>query len=481
VSAAGGILHEIAALRRDRIGRQGHAMGAAIPASRTAPLVPFGADPFIICEVKRRSPSRGGIAPGSDAVEQARRYADQGTRSVSVLTEQDRFDGSLADLVKIKHALPGLSVLRKDFLLDVEDVEISWRAGADAVLLIASLLDRDSLAAMHEKALRLGMSALVELHDASDVEKCRALEPPLIGINSRDLTTFAVDLLDPVALLPRVTWKPRAVFESGIRAAEDVLLARSAGFDGVLVGETAMRAPQEIPVLARALRSRPGGFWPRLWARRVPGRPLVKVCGITRASDAEAARGLGADALGFVFAPSKRRAGPSLLLDLEGMDIPKVAVVVTAKDGGRRELDTEVKDLLARGLVDAVQFHGDEPPEECAGMAFPYFKALQIRGPGDINAIRGYRSPRVLADAWSAAAAGGTGSRLPVELAREAGRTGPLWLAGGIRPENVGEILDLLAPELIDASSGLEESPGRKDLLRLKVFFEEIRRHEKVQ
>jgi len=480
VNAPGGIIDEIAALRRDRIRRQGHAMGAALPPSRTAPLVRFGADPFIVCEVKRRSPSRGGIAPGRDAVEQARTYADHGARAVSVLTEQDRFDGSLEDLLKIKEAMPGLSVLRKDFLLDVEDVEVSWRAGADAVLLIASLLDRDTLTTMHQKALHLGMSALVEIHDAEDVEKCRAVAPPLIGINSRDLATFAVDMLDPVGLLPRVSWKPRAVFESGIRAAEDVLLARSAGFDGVLVGETVMRTPQTIPELARALRSRPGKFWSRLSARRVPGRPLVKVCGITRTSDAEAARALGADALGFVLAPSKRRAEPSLLRDLEGLDILKIAVVVTGNDGGGRQLDPAVQELLARGLVDAVQFHGDETPEECADVAFPYFKALRIRGPGDVEAVRYYRSPRVLADAWSPAAAGGTGSRIPAELAREAGRAGPLWLAGGIRPENVGEILDGLAPELIDSSSGLEESPGRKDPARLKVFFEEIRKHEKV-
>jgi indole-3-glycerol phosphate synthase/phosphoribosylanthranilate isomerase len=413
-------------------------------------------------------------------VEQARTYADHGVRNVSVLTEQDRFDGSLEDLVRIKEALPGLSVLRKDFLVDVEDVRVSWRAGADAVLLITSLLERETMARMHEEALRLGMSALVELHDAEDLEKCRDLAPPLIGINCRDLATFSLDLLDPVGLLPRVSWKARAVFESGIRAPEDVLLARSAGFDGVLVGETAMRAPQIIPELARAVRSQPGRFWSRLWARRAPGRPLVKVCGITRASDAENARTLGADALGFVLAPSKRRAEPSLLRELEGMDIPKIAVVVTEKHGAARRLDPAVRELLARGLVDAIQFHGDEAPGECAEMAFPYFKAVRIQGAGDIASMQGFLSPRVLADAWSATAAGGTGSRIPAELAREAGNIAPLWLAGGIGPENVGEILDGLAPELIDASSGLEESPGRKDPARLKVFFEEIRKHEKV-
>ena len=478
--AGNGIIQEIAALRRERIRRQGHGMGVPLPASRAVPIVPFGADPFIICEVKRRSPSRGGIAPGRDAVELARLYAESGVRSVSVLTEQERFDGSLEDLRRIKEALPGLSVLRKDFLLDVEDVEVSWRAGADAVLLIASLLDRHSLEAMHAEALRLGMKALVELHDAEDIEKCRALAPPLIGINCRDLETFTVDLLDPVGLLPRVSWKQRAVFESGIRAPEDVLLARSAGFEGVLVGETAMRSPEMIPALVQALRAGPGGFWPRLWARRAQGLPLVKICGITRVVDAEAARAAGADALGFVLAPSKRRADPALLRDLRGMDILKVAVVVTEKSGGEWCLDPAVADLLGRGLVDAVQFHGDESPEDCAAMAFPYFKAARIREPADVLAMGRYRSPRVLADAWSSVAAGGTGNRIPADLARDVRRTGALWLAGGIRPENVGEILQELAPELIDASSGLEESPGRKDPGRISSFFEEIRSHAKV-
>jgi phosphoribosylanthranilate isomerase len=162
------------------------------------------------------------------------------------------------------------------------------------------------------------------------------------------------------------------------------------------------------------------------------------------------------------------------------MDIPKIAVVVTEKHGAARRLDPAVRELLARGLVDAIQFHGDEAPGECAEMAFPYFKAVRIQGAGDIASMQGFLSPRVLADAWSATAAGGTGSRIPAELAREAGNIAPLWLAGGIGPENVGEILDGLAPELIDASSGLEESPGRKDPARLKVFFEEIRKHEKV-
>jgi indole-3-glycerol phosphate synthase/phosphoribosylanthranilate isomerase len=469
----------IVAQRRARIERQGHDMGAALPTVRTVPLFPFGAPPFLVCEVKRRSPSRGAIAADMDAVAQARLYAERGVRSVSVLTEQDNFGGSLDDLVRIKEALPGLSVLRKDFLLDREDVDASWRAGADAVLLIAAMLDASTLAALHARARELGMQVLVEVHDQPDVEKCRPFSPPLTGVNCRDLATFEVDLLHPLRLRPHLSWPTRLLFESGVRGPEDVLVARSAGYEGVLVGETAVRSPDLIPGLLSAF-AHPATvpFWPRLCARMRPGRPLVKICGIARAADAEKAVKLGADALGFIFAASPRRALPSLLRDLRGLDVLKVAVVVTPR--GQPALDPDVSALLSEGLIDAVQLHGEESPEQCASLAFPYYKAVRVRGLQDVSLMDSFLSPRVLADAWSADAAGGTGKRIEPGLAREARKNRPLWLAGGIGPDNVGEILRDLSPELIDASSRLEESPGRKDHAQLERYFEEIRRHGEV-
>jgi indole-3-glycerol phosphate synthase/phosphoribosylanthranilate isomerase len=474
------VLDDIVAVRKGRVARQGHALGTDIPATRGVPLVPFGADPFFVCEVKRRSPSRGDIAPGLDAVGQARAYAARGVRSISVLTEQDHFNGSLEDLIRVKRTLPGVSVLRKDFLLDEEDIEVSWRAGADAVLLIAAILDEATLGSLHRKCRSLGLQALVEVHGDEDARKCRALAPQLTGINSRDLATFSVDLAHPLVVRRFINWKTRLVFESGIRSSEDVLFALSGGFSGVLVGEAATRSLELVSDLLSAFGRLRGDFWARLYARREPGRPLVKVCGITRREDAEAAASLGADALGFVFAPSKRRVDPALLRDLRHIAIPKIAVVVTENESGGRRLDPAVTALLAEGLLDAVQFHGDERPDECAAMAFPYYKALRIRGLEEVEAIARYHCPRVLIDAFSADAAGGTGKCIPPELAREAKRRLPLWLAGGIGPDNVGEILRELEPELIDASSRLEESPGAKDRVRLSSFFREIERNAHV-
>ena len=473
-----GVAGSIAKRRRALVGERGHALGAAVPDRRVQPLAPFGAAPFLICEVKRRSPSRGDIAPGVDAVEQARLYVAQGVRSISVLTETENFGGSLDDLMRIKAAFPGLSLLRKDFLLDEEDIEMSWRAGADAVLLIASMLKPGRLAAMHRRALSLGMEALVELHDAADVEVCRALAPGLTGVNARDLATFRVDPLLPLALAGSIDWKTRRVYESGVRTAEDILLARGAGFSGVLVGETVMREPRRIPELLAGFLPPARDFWMRLSGRRRAGRPLGKVCGITRAADAEMALALGADLLGFVCAASRRRAEKSLLHDLRDLPVLKVAVVV-AEEGAAR-MDPDVEGLLQEGLIDAVQLHGQERPEDCARLAFPYYKAVRVRSREDGEAMGSYYCPRVLADAYSPDAAGGTGRRIAPELARELRNGRPLWLAGGIGPDNVGDVLRDLSPELIDASSGLEESPGRKDPERLRRFFEEIDRHEKV-
>ncbi len=468
----------IIARRRELVRARGHALGAVLPARRVHPPVPFGTAPFLICEVKRRSPSKGDIAPDIDAAGQARVYASQGVRSISVLTETESFGGSLDDLMRIKAALPEVSLLRKDFLFDLEDIEVSWRAGADAVLLIASMLEPQILAAMHRRALALGMEALVELHDDADVAACRALAPPLTGVNARDLATFTVDPLHPVALAAKIDWNTRRVYESGIRAAEDILLARGAGFDGVLVGEAVMREPQSIPGLLAGFVPATRDFWPRLSARRRPGRPLVKVCGIARSADAEKAQAFGADVLGFVFAPSKRRADPGLVRDLR--DLPALKVAVVVNDAGAARLDPDVEALLSEGLVDAVQLHGAELPEDCARLAFPYYKAIRVRNAEDGDSMARFHCPRVLADAYSPDAAGGTGRRIPAELARQLATDRPLWLAGGIGPDNVGSILDDLCPELIDSSSGLEEAPGRKDMGKLEKFFEEIERHEKV-
>ena len=477
-------LEEIVAGRRRRVRAEGPGLGETVPLRREQPPVPLlaaeaGTAPLLVCEIKRRSPSRGAISPGLDAVEQARRYVAAGVRAVSVLTEPDHFGGTLADLIAVKAAFPQLSVLRKDFLLEESDLEVSWRAGADAVLLLAACLSARELADLHARAVALGMTPLVEVHDAADLAKARALRPPLTGINSRDLTTFEVDTTLPARLRPAVDWPTTLLFESGIHCGEDAAFARAAGFDGVLVGEAVVRRPRLVAELRQVLAAAPSPsgrrpFWERVFAarhaRRGGQRPLVKVCGITNRQDAETAVELGADLLGFILAPSPRRARPEVIAELADLPVAKVGVVVNDTTTARR--------LLDEGLLDAVQLHGDERPEECYGLAFPYYKALQVGAPDDLDRERGYRCPRVLLDAFSAAVRGGSGRRVNAGLLQRRAAAqptpAPLWLAGGIGPDNVAAIVAAHRPELVDASSGLEAAPGRKDPHKLRAFFRHL-------
>jgi indole-3-glycerol phosphate synthase/phosphoribosylanthranilate isomerase len=512
------ILRRIADTRAERIAREGHELGEQVPAAREVPVPapvthgavgqraatagPQGAAAgLLICEIKRRSPSRGEIDGVGDPRAKALEYAARGAQAVSVLTEADNFGGSLDDLMTVKRALAdaALPVLRKDFLLDEEDIEVSYRAGADIVLLIATLLDEAQLARLHARAKRLGMGALVELYTPEDAEKARVFAPELTGINSRDLTTFGVDRLHPMRVAAHVDWPTTLVYESGVFAAEDARVAAAAGFAGLLVGEAVVRNPELIPELRRGLelgrasaaaadagraprvdleaQVRAGDFWSRLARRQVQlrggetRRPLVKICGITTRPDAEAAVRAGADILGFVFAESPRQAGVQLLSELADLDVLKVAVVVA---GGGRPVPEAVLGALESGLLDAVQLHGDEEPGECADIAFPYYKAVRVRSVEDVPGVADYRSPRVLIDAFDRNAYGGTGRRIMPEVVDAVAEVGEVWMAGGIGPKNVGEIIGRHRPELIDASSPLEAEPGRKDHDKLKTFFKEI-------
>ncbi len=473
------IRDDIVAQRRARIEQTGFAEGVNLPETRVAPLVPFLGKNGLICEVKRKSPSKGDIAPGLDAAAQARLYVEAGAGNLSVLTVPEGFGGSLRDLVEVKRHFPEAAVLRKDFLFAEEDVDVAWRAGADAVLLIAGMLSAGRLEAMHRRAKALGMDALVEVHDAEDVAKAAEFRPELVGINSRDLATFRIDPLLPLRVRAGLSWPCKVVYESGIQAADQAAFAAAAGFAGILVGEGVVRRPALAGEILAAMRgAKPARFWrvigEKLHARfsgtRDRWRPLVKICGLTRAEDARLAAELGADALGFVFyEKSPRRADAPLLRELRELDALKVAVVVA---GAGRAIPPAVRELLADGLLDAVQCHGDETPDEVAAAAAGGAAYKAIRAPADAGP---FRCPRVLLDA-AAPVPGGSGTRVDGNILRAWKDGGsPLWLAGGVTPENVGNIITECRPELIDLASGVEEQPGLKSPQRLRQFFTEMR------
>ena len=199
---------------------------------------------LLIAEVKKASPSKGAIKPGADPAQTAVRYDAGLADAISVLTDKQFFSGSVDDFMRVREATEK-PLLRKDFLIDEWQVYEARSIGADAILLIAAILDDGRLRALYELAKELGMAALLEVHNQEEAERLKAVgSPRYIGINNRDLHSFRVDLKTTESLLPSVRkLYPEAVVisESGISTPADALRAKAAGADGLLVGEALMR------------------------------------------------------------------------------------------------------------------------------------------------------------------------------------------------------------------------------------------------
>jgi indole-3-glycerol phosphate synthase len=206
----------------------------------------------LIAEVKRASPSAGVIRGDIDPVAVGQTYERCGAACLSVLTDEKFFQGSLDDLVRVRQAV-SVPVLRKDFLIDRYQVLAARVAGADCVLLIAECLDNCRLRELYFYASELGMDALVEIYDGENLERVLELEPAVVGINNRDLRTFATDLDHTLELAPRAAARTILVSESGIRTSDDVARLRAAGVRAILVGETLMRAGNVAATIADLL------------------------------------------------------------------------------------------------------------------------------------------------------------------------------------------------------------------------------------
>jgi len=207
----------------------------------------------VIAEVKRRSPSKGAIDEELDPALLARDYERGGAAALSVLTDRAHFGGAPEDLIAAHDAV-AVPVLRKDFTICAADVCDARIMGADAILLIVAALDDAELADFAALARELGLDALVEVHDEAELERAALIAPTIVGVNQRDLVTFAVDTARAVRVAPRIPAGIVRVAESGIAGPDDAQPLVDAGFDAVLVGESLVRSADRGAAVA-ALRA----------------------------------------------------------------------------------------------------------------------------------------------------------------------------------------------------------------------------------
>ncbi|WP_296090379.1 bifunctional indole-3-glycerol phosphate synthase/phosphoribosylanthranilate isomerase [uncultured Treponema sp.] len=518
------ILTEICEKRRADIKNKGFSFGHKIPQKRIRPVVPFLNEPGTILEIKRASPSKGWIAPELDASETAKNYVKAGTKAISCLTEENYFHGSLEDLQKAaKKAGKKASVLRKDFLLEPEEIEISYLCGADAVLLIGRILEQEKLLAMAKKAFEFGIYVLLEIREENDIKKAFAVlnlansmacnEKIILGINSRDLANFTIDLLIPLKLKQKIRkiYKetesnfpfPRIISESGVTTPLAAKFVGNLGFHAVLIGEAAAKNPKNAKKLVKSFSKAAlsekleyeYSFWKKISVllEEKSEKPLIKVCGITSKEDAEKAAELGADILGFIFAEKSPRTNKpddsekirEIRVKLENLakskKIKKMPLLVGVIVDPFSEEGNSVYQMCYEQLLDGIQFHG------CKNLTQGEFgyAAVPLAAEEDFDALKELYSsgfPRVLVDAKNLENTnadgdlryGGTGKTIPGELIKKSKKLGPLWLSGGLNPENIGFMIKNFQPELIDVNSGVESEPGKKDFSKLEQFFSAV-------
>jgi indole-3-glycerol phosphate synthase / phosphoribosylanthranilate isomerase len=418
-----------------------------------------GSGPRVIAEVKHRSPSAGLLLVHSEVEAVAREYRRGGAAAISVVIEQDFFGGDPEWLPMVKRA-SGLPVLMKDFV--IEEVQLDWALslGADAVLLIVSALDDPTLMRLHRAARDRGLAVLVEAHDADEVRRALACGAEIVGINSRNLSTFAVDLPAMALLASEIPAGVTRVAESGIRSRADV--ERLSEFQAFLVGESLLRSGDRV----RSLRELTG-----------IGATRVKVCGVTREEDARACVASGVDLVGLNFSPlSKRRVDldrASALLEA-ALGVEGVVAVFAGNT------EREIREIAETLRPDVLQL--TDPPAAFSGAPWPVpvWQTVTV-GREDLAAACAWPAEALLFDTAVDGEAGGTGKAFDWSSLVSLRLDRPFLVAGGLKSDNVGTLIERLHPWGVDAASGLETAPGRKDPVKIEAFVRAVRRPEKDQ
>ena len=408
-----------------------------------------------ILECKKASPSRGLIREPFDLNAIASCYAKYAD-AISVLADERFFQGSLDHVRQVSETV-SLPVLCKDVVLDPYQVFEARYFGADAILLMMSVLDDEGYTRCLNAAQSVGLDALTEVHDERELQRALRLGAEIIGINNRNLKTLEVDLNVSRELAPKVPKERVVVIESGISSHAEVRQLSSI-CHGFLVGSSLMSQPE----LDRACRE------------LVYGR--VKVCGLTRPVDAEMALTAGAVYGGLLFAEESPRAVTPTQAEVVRAAAPLGWVGVFVNES----ID-EVVSVACTLALDAVQLHGEESPDYLRVLSKQLPNGCEIwkavRVGGEAPMLDNIPANRIVLDTASKKARGGTGQQFDWSLIKELDLSRVL-LGGGLNPK-IARAADSMDPYGLDVNSGVETMPGIKSMTLLGHFFIETRGYKK--
>ena len=533
------ILTQICETKKRKMQEKGISLGYDLPQKREFPLIyptllNDRTAPFVIAEVKRKSPTKGHISTITEPTKLAQIYINQGVNAISVLCEEDYFQGSLQDLYAIKRAFPQACILRKDFILHKDEARVSYLFGADMVLLIVALFvdDMESFCAIYDELLAYNLTPLIEIHTLAEYNliKDLNLEKAIVGINTRNLKTFQINKMEAMKLRAQIPKHIPVIFESGIQSEYDSFMAGSGGFQGILCGsflveqldkKEAFLESSEDLVLSYNIDSKHAphhsiihglkqalsiGANKAIFATLLQRfytknhsmqkecyKPLIKVCGI---NDLEFLKESVkyADMLGFILTPeSMRYVDREFLQEAQkAFNTHKDSMPLRVGVVTHECVEVGVK-YLEEGLIDCLQLH-DMPISFC--IESEIVKDIEsFYGPYPLHTLYARLNAELLPfypsinykellhvekglqthfALWDSSA--GSGCDIDIVaiqdfLAKHKTLQGNLWLAGGISAKNLQTILTL-KPMLLDICSGFERQKGKKSIPSLKEFFD---------
>lgn len=533
------ILTQICETKKRKMQEKGISLGYDLPQKREFPLIyptllNDKSAPFVIAEVKRKSPTKGHISTITEPTKLAQIYINQGANAISVLCEEDYFQGSLQDLYAIKRAFPQACILRKDFILHKDEARVSYLFGADMVLLIVALFvdDMESFCAIYDELLAYNLTPLIEIHTLAEYNliKDLNLEKAIVGINTRNLKTFQINKMEAMKLRAQIPKHIPVIFESGIQSEYDSFMAGSGGFQGILCGsflveqldkkEAFLESSGDL-VLSYNIDSKHilhysiihglkqafsigankaifSTLLQRFYTKnhsmqKECYKPLIKVCGI---NDLEFLKESVkyADMLGFILTPESMRYVDRKFLQeaQKAFNTHKDSMPLRVGVVTHECVEVGVK-YLEEGLIDCLQLHDmsisfcieSEIVKDIESFYGPYpLHTLYARLNAELlpfypsinykellHVEKGLQTHFAL---WDSSA--GSGCDIDIVaiqdfLTKHKTLQGNLWLAGGISAKNLQTILTL-KPMLLDICSGFESQKGKKSIPSLKEFFD---------